>query len=203
MKLHGDLLSPFVRMSMVTALECGLGSRVQLVATMVKPQLVNQDLTRLSPIGKVPALETDHGHPIYDSRVIMEYFCHVAGNKSLLPDEGSKHFKVLTLLALSAGMGDAAVALRYESFARPEATRWPDYDARLRLRIAACMDDIESHWLDMLAEPNLGNIAAAVVLGYIDLRNLAPDWRKSRPGLARWHETFTKRESMMHTVPQA
>ena len=120
-----------------------------------------------------------------------------------MPDEGSRHFKVLTLLALSVGMGDAAVALRYESFARPEATRWPDYDARLRLRIAACMDDIELHWLDMLAEPNLGNIAAAVVLGYIDLRNLAPDWRKSRLGLAKWHETFTKRESMMHTVPQA
>src|SRR5881394_562885 len=107
MKLYGDLLSPFVRMSFMTALECGLGTRVQLVSTLVKPQEANPILTRLSPLGKVPALETDHGHALYDSRVIMEYFCHVAGNKALLADDGAKHFKVLTLLALAQGMGDA------------------------------------------------------------------------------------------------
>jgi glutathione S-transferase len=203
MKLYGDLLSPFVRMSMVTALECGLGSRVQLVSTLVKPHEANPVLTRLSPIGKVPALETDHGHPLYDSRVIMEYFCHVSGNKSLLPDEGSKHFKILTLLALAQGMGDAAVTLRYETFARPKETLWPDYEARMRQRIAACMDEMESHWHENLREVTLGSIAAAVVLGYIDVRNLAPDWRKNRLGLAQWHEGFCKRESMVNTVPHA
>jgi glutathione S-transferase len=202
MKLYGDLLSPFVRMSLVTALECGLGTRVQLVSTLVKPHEANPVLTRLSPIGKVPALETDHGHPLYDSRVIMEYFCHVAGNKVLLADDGAKHFKVLTLLALAQGMGDAAVALRYETFARPETARWAELTARLRQRVGACMDEMELHWLELLGEVNLGTIAAAVVLGYIDLRELAPDWRKSRKGLAQWHEAFAKRESMVNTVPR-
>ena len=203
MKLYGDLLSPFVRMSLVTALECGLGTRVQLVSTLVKPQEANPVLTRLSPIGKVPALETDHGHPLYDSRVIMEYFCHVAGNKVLLADDGAKHFKVLTLLALAQGMGDAAVALRYETFARPQEARWADLANRLRQRVAACMDEMELHWLELLGEVNLGTIAAAVVLGYVDIRELAPDWRKTRMGLAQWHETFAKRESMVNTVPRA
>jgi len=202
MKLYGDLLSPFVRMSLVTALECGLGTRVQLVSTLVKPHEANPILTRLSPIGKVPALETDHGHPLYDSRVIMEYFCHVAGNKVLLADDGAKHFKVLTLLALAQGIGDAAVALRYETFARPQEARWADLANRLRQRVGACMDEMELHWLELLGEVNLGTIAAAVVLGYIDLRELAPDWRKTRMGLAQWQEAFSKRDSMVNTVPR-
>jgi len=202
MKLHGDLISPFVRMCMVTAKEAGLGARVQLVSAVLKPHEVNDALAKLSPIGKIPILETDHGRALYDSRVIMEYFCHVAGNKVLLPDEGNKHFHVLTLLALAQGMGDASVSLRYETATRPASAQWPEYATRLQARLAACMDELEHHWQDSLTMPNLGSIAAAVVLGYIDLRNLAPQWRQNRPQLAAFTETFAKRESFTDTQPK-
>jgi glutathione S-transferase len=200
MKLYGDLISPFVRMCMVTALEAGLGTRVQLVSAVLKPHEVNAALEKLSPIGKIPILETDHGHPLYDSRVIMEYFCHVAGNKALLPDEGNKHFRVLTLLALAQGMGDAAVSLRYETATRP--TQWPDFTARQQARIKACMDELEANWHEALAEVTLGAIATAGVLAYIDIRDLSPDWRHNRPRLAAFTETFAARESMVHTAPR-
>jgi glutathione S-transferase len=43
--------------------------------------------------------------------VIIEYLCHVAGNSSLIPDDGVKRFRVLTLQALGQGMADSAVGL--------------------------------------------------------------------------------------------
>ena len=202
MKLHGDLLSPFVRMCMITAKEVGLGARVQLVTAALKPHEVNAPLEKLSPLGKIPILETDHGRALYDSRVIMEYFCHVAGNKQLLPDEGNAHFHILTLLALAQGMGDAAVGLRYETAARPPAAHWPEYAARLKARIAASMDEMENHWSEALQATNLGSIAAAVVLAYIDLRNLAPEWRSTHPKLATFTQAFAKRESFTDTQPK-
>ncbi len=57
--------------------------------------------------------------PCKDSRVIMEYLCHVAGNSVLIPDDGVKRFRILTLQALGLGLGDAAGRLRYETAARP------------------------------------------------------------------------------------
>ena len=203
MKLYGVLNSPFVRMSVVTAYECGLGARVQLVPTTVMPQQVNEALAKLSPIGKIPVLETDHGHPIYDSRVIMEYFTHVGGSSTLLPHEGVKRFRILTVLALSQGMADAAVALRYETFTRPEASRWPDFAERCKARVLACIDELENNWHSDLGDVTLGAIATASALGYIEFRNVAPDWRSGRANLSQFFDRFAARESMTNTALKA
>ena len=203
MKLYGTLNSPFVRMSMVTAIECGLASRVELVIAGPKPDEVNEILAKLSPLGKIPILETAPGRAIFDSRVIMEYLCHVAGNKQLLPDDGNKHFHVLTLLALAEGLGDACVTYRYEDFARAKELQWPEFKARQKARMEACISELESRWLSDLPEATLGSIAAAVVLGYIDFRQILPDWRKHHAKLSDWHTTFKARESMRNTEPKA
>jgi glutathione S-transferase len=202
MKLHGDLLSPFVRMCMATAIEAGIQGKVQLLSAVTKPQEANAALAALSPIGKIPILETDHGHTVYDSRVIMEYLCHVSGNKTLLPDDGNKHFHILTLLALAQGMGDAAVALRYETFARPEAMRWPEMAERQRARINACLSELENNWHEYFAAVTLGTIATAVVLGYLDVRHPTLGWRTNRPRLAAFFEAMLKRDSFAYTTPK-
>ncbi len=202
MKLHGDLISPFVRMCMVTAMECGLGMRVQSVSTIVKPHEVNKALAPLSPIGKIPVLERDNGHPIYDSRVIMEYFSSESGNKTILPSEPAQRFRVLTTLALAQGIAEAAVNLRYETFARPEAMRWPELADRQRKRIAAGLDELNRDGLRLLQDLTVASIATACTLSYIDARQLMPDWRANRSWLAHWHEQFCKRESMAHSAPK-
>ena len=200
MKLHGDLNSPFVRMAMVTALECGLASRVQLISTAVKPHEVNPNLEKLSPIGKIPVLETDHGHNLYDSRVIMEYFTHIGGNSTLLPHEGVKRFRILTLLALAQGLAEACVSLRYEQAARPENARWPEYASRTKARIKACLDALENNCREDLQHITLGSIAAAVALGYLDFRHDALGWRTDRANLNQFYDTFLTRDSMINTA---
>ena len=200
MKIYGDLLSPFVRMTMVTAHEVGLGERVQHIVENTNPAQVHPRLSRLSPIGKIPVLETDHGHGIYDSRVIIEYLCHVAGNSTLIPDDGVKRFRVLTLQALAQGMADAAVGYRYETAARPQGLQWEDWLQRTVTRLHDSFDELESNWMDMLSEVNAGSIAAAVTLAYIDFRLPTIHWRNGHPKLGAWHQHFSGRDSMLKTV---
>ena len=200
MKIYGDLISPFVRMTLVTAHEAGLGGKVQHVTEGVKPTEVNAKLARLSPLGKIPVLETDHGHGIFDSRVIMEYLCHVAGNSTLIPDDGVKRFRVLTLQAIGQGLADAAVAYRYETAMRPQGTQWQEWIARTRARFAATFDELDANWMDTLAEVNAGSLSVAVTLAYIDFRLSDLGWRNGRPRLAARHEGFSRRESMVKTA---
>lgn len=202
MKIYGDMISPFVRMTIVTAHEVGLGGKVQHVVEAVKPTEVNAKLASLTPIGKIPVLETDHGHGIYDSRVIIEYLCHVAGNSDLIPHDGVKRFRVLTLQALAQGLADAAVAYRYEVAARPQGLQWQDWMKRTMARINAAIDELEANWQGELAEVNAGSIAAAVALSYIDFRMGDIGWRSGRPKLTAWHAAFSQRDSMVQTSLQ-
>lgn len=202
MKIYGDLISPFVRMTIVTAHEVGLSDKVQHVVEAVKPTEVNPRLAALSPIGKIPVLETDHGHGIHDSRVIIEYLCHVAGNSTLIPDDGVKRFKVLTLQALGQGLADSAVAYRYEIGVRPEGLQWQAFMDRTVTRINAVLDDLEINWGASLADVNAGSIAVAVTLGYIDFRLGELNWRSGRPKLTAFHADFAARASMVKTALQ-
>jgi glutathione S-transferase len=196
MKIYGDVISPFTRMCLVTAHEVGLKDRLQLVGTAVKPAEVNAALTKLSPIGKIPVLETEHGHAIYDSRVIMEYLVHHAGETKFLPHDGVKRFRILTLVALAQGLAEAAVTLRYELVQRPEAMRWNEYKNRLRSRIEAGLDDLEQNWQDSLQDAQAGSVAVACMLAYVDYRHDALNWRNTRPLLDGFEKRFSQRMSM-------
>ncbi len=200
MKIYGTLTSPFVRTTLVTAHELGLGNRVILVSEQVSPTEANPKLTALSPIGKVPVLETDHAHAIHDSRVIVEYLCHVAGNSDIIPDDGVKRFQVLTLQALGQGLGEAAVSYRYETATRPKGLQWTEWLERTKLRINAVFDDLDANWQNYLGNINAGSITVAVVLSYIDFRMPEFGWRNRRPKLTAFHESFSKRDSMVKTA---
>jgi glutathione S-transferase len=199
MKIYGDLISPFVRMTVVTAHEAGLGGKVEHIVEPVKPTEVNAKLSKLSPLAKIPVLETPEGQGIYDSRVIMEYLCHVAGNSSLIPSAGDGRFKVLTLQALGQGLADSAVAYRYEIGVRPKGLQWEDWMSRTVTRLHASFDELENNWVQELEKVTVGAIAVAVTLGYIDFRLGDLGWRNGRPKLSAWHQAFSARPSMVKT----
>jgi glutathione S-transferase len=199
-KIYGDTISPFVRMCLVAAHECGLAGKLEHIKEAVKPTQANPKLTSLSALGKIPVLETNHHHTIYDSRVIIEYLAHVAGNKTLIPDEGVKRFRILTLQALGQGLADVAVAYRYETAMRPQGLQWAEWMMRTEQRINAAMDDMDKNWQVELADVTAGSIAAAVSLSYIDFRLPAFKWRDTRTHLAAFHISFSTRESMLKTA---
>jgi glutathione S-transferase len=200
MKLHGTMISPFVRTVVMTAHELGLAGKITLIDSgFVSPIEPHAEITRHNPLGKIPCLVTNHGHPLYDSRVICEYLCHHAGDKTLLPDEPVRRFRIITLQALAMGMAEAAVAWRYETVARPTEFRWPSWAERQIERIVASLDDLESHWKGDLGSITAGTVACAAVLGYIDFRLADIGFRNGRPALAAFYDRFSARPSMEAT----
>jgi glutathione S-transferase len=159
----------------------------------------NTDLSKLAPLAKIPVLITEHGHALYDSRVIIEYLCHISGNKSLLPDDGVKRFRILTLQALGQGLADSAVAYRYETGVRPKGLQWQGWMDRTKIRIDDALNDLEANWIDCLTDTNVGSVCAAVVLSYMDFRMPDWGWRNGRPRLSGFHDSFSARESMQQT----
>jgi glutathione S-transferase len=199
MKLYGDMISPFVRMTMVTAHEVGLAGKIERSDAKVDPTTANKDLARHSPLAKIPVLLTEHGHALYDSRVIIEYLCHISGNKTLIPDDGVKRFRILTLEALAQGIAESAVGYRYETVSRPKGLQWQGWLDRNKVRIDDALDDLEANWNACLAEVNAGSICTAAALAYIDFRIPDWGWRNGRPKLAAFQEDFSNRDSMVKT----
>ena len=95
MKLHHNPASPFVRMTLVTAIELGLQDQIELLNTgVLLPVERHSAVASDNPLGRIPALVTKQGQTIYDSRVICEYFGAIAGENSLFPSEVEPRFHI-------------------------------------------------------------------------------------------------------------
>src|ERR1700758_4868168 len=102
MKLFYSSASPFARKALMLAMESGLQDRIELAP--VNPW-TDERLRGSNPLGKIPALITDEGMAVYDSRVICVYLDRLGG-KGLIPKDD---IGALVLEALADGVSDAAV----------------------------------------------------------------------------------------------
>jgi glutathione S-transferase len=196
MKLLYNPVSPYARMCVITAREVGIKNLEIVTIEGLSVTSPNAEVVKHNPLGRIPTLITDHGHPMHDSRVICEYFAHRAGNKSVLPDEPVKRFRILTLQSLGQGMADLAVALRYETASRPESLRWRELIDRNRQTLVAACADLDAHWIAELKEVTMGSISVAAALAYVDFRHGDLNWRDGSGRLADWFGRFSARPSM-------
>lgn len=202
MKLWHSPASPFVRKVRVTAFETGLADQMELVEVSTNVIDSDAELRRANPIGKIPSLTLNSGLTIYDSRVICAYLDTLHSGPKLIPAEGERRFRSMTLEALGDGVMDAAVSNRYEIALRPEEFRWERWSEGQMMKVMTGLDNLEHEWLSELSGPtSLGTISVAAACGYLDFRYGDLDWRGARPGLAEWFAKFASRESMRQTKP--
>lgn len=202
MKLYHSPTTPFGRKVMVMIQEIGLADRVQVIPATGSPIAPGSMPVDLNPLGKIPALLRDDGRVIYDSRVICRYLDDLTG--AGLYGAGARLWDVLVLEATADGMLDAAVLMAYELRLRPEEKRFPDWLEGQWAKVARALDAVEANWIDHLSGPlDMGQIALACALGYLDFRHAARDWRAGHPKLAAWEAGFAQRPSMQATVPVA
>jgi len=200
MKLYFSGASPYVRKVMVTAIETGLDKKIQQMPTKVVPVEPNLDLARDNPLMKVPTLVTDGGESLFDSRVICDYLDSLHDGRKLVPAGGGDRWRVLRMQALGDGILDAGIITRYELAIRPQEKQWSDWIAGQGKKITQGLDLAES---ESLGGPiDLGQIAIACAIGWLEFRKPIGDIRPGRPKLFKWYDEFAKRPSMQATVPK-
>lgn len=200
MKLYYSPASPYARKCVVLADELGLLKKIQIVTTPVVPTQPNADLSKDNPLSKIPCLVTDEGQSIFDSGVICDYLDAMAGNK-MVP-AGAKRWAVKTREALADGALDAGLLVRYETFLRPEDKRWPDWIKGQSAKVTQALDAFEREAGGYGDTVDLGTIAVASALGWLDFRKPIGDMRGTRPKLFAWYDKFKQRPSMAATEPK-
>ena len=165
---------------------------------MKSPEEQQDRVPEHNPIGKIPTLVLDDGTILYDSRVIAEYLDNLHDGEKLIPLPGGNRWDVLRLQALGDAIGDAAVMVGMEYGRSEDCIREPFAANHLR-KITRSTQMLEDD-MDILIGPlNVGHIAVACGLGYVDFRLVDFNWREDRPNLATWANEFSMRPSMQET----
>ncbi|WP_109313715.1 glutathione S-transferase [Ruegeria sp. AU67] len=202
MKLYFSPTSPYVRKVMVLLHETDQLQDVELLNVATTPISPAEPLLAKAPLTKVPALERPDGPTLFDSRVICA-FLDARGQAGLYQD-GARHWDVLTLEALADGILDAALLITYEARMRPEDKQWEGWADAQWDKIERACAALNQRWMAHLSGPlDIGQVAVACALGYVDFRHDARGWRKGNDALAAWYEKFVERPSMAATQPPA
>jgi glutathione S-transferase len=201
-KLYFSPTSPFVRKVMLVLYLRNLVGQVQLVTAQTTPLEPNRQVTGVNPVGKVPALLTDSGEALHDSKVITRYLDRLSGGGLYPADE--TEFAVLTRESMADGIMEAGVLALYEQRLRPEPMRMPQIVEAYHAKIARMVAAFEREAAAVTKESlTIDQIALAAALGYLDFRFAGViNWRSDARKLAAWFDEFRETPEMLMTAPK-
>lgn len=197
MKLFYSASSPFARKVRIAAREKGLAGAITEVEC--NPFSDPPQLREHNPLGLVPTLVAGD-LALYDSAVICEYLETRRESPRLIPMMGGERWAVLRAQALADGMMQIAVGLTVER-RRPISEQSLGTHERWLGQIAGAVAAMEQQLEGLTGILNLGHIAFASALGYLDFRYAGTDWRGAHPQLAQWFDPFSQRPAMLQTAP--
>jgi len=196
-KLFYSPTSPYVRKVMACAISRGIAPRIEKVP--VNANLSPPELLVCNPLSKVPCLVTDDELSLFDSPVICEYLDSIGDALPMFPDHGAPRWRALRFQAMGDGILDASVPRRGEML-KPRDDGRVGWIARQRAAVERTLDMLE------LDPPHrtvdIGSIAVACALGYLDFRFAAEPWRPERPRLAAWFAAFSENPEIAETAPR-
>ena len=184
MILYSTPTSPFGRKVKIAARAHGLSDGMRILKA--DPWSEDDELRRINPLGKMPALVTADGGAIYGSGVILDYFDTLLDQPRLFPR--ARMIETRTLHALGDGLIEAGLLITYEKQRRPDVFRydpWIDHQTGKIARGLAVITDAPP-------DPAFADAAAitlACALGYFDWRQQI-DWRGRYPALIAWLNAF-------------
>ena len=199
MKLVYSPPSPFVRKVTTLIYHANLNDSIELINVKTTALSVAEEARAANPLGKIPVMILEDGKAIFDSRVITRYLDDFAGS-NLYPQD--KIYDILTLEALADGIMESAVSITYESKLRPQSEQspsWMEAQWSKVLHAVKALDDGGFKAMD--SGMNMGQIAVACALGYLDFRHDARQWRSWHSNLASWNDKMIKLPALIKTKP--
>jgi len=140
MILVGQLDSPFVRRVAATMTHYDLPFERHVLSVFGD----RDEVMRLNPLGKVPALIIDEGETLVDSAVIIDHLDQsVTPDHCLTPASGAMRRQVLRLATIAMGISERAVQLRIETVRRPPHLQSEEFIDTYRRSIRDSLDYLE------------------------------------------------------------
>lgn len=200
MKLHWSPRSPFVRKVGIVLEECGMADHVERIHSVaIFAAAPNPEILKDNPLGKIPALITDDGRKIFDSRVICEFLIARAGRDDLLPSDLDARLRHLRWQALADGLTDILLLWRTERGRGDHAD--PVILSAFETKTRAALAVLEEESVELAQSAfGLGHIAVVCALGQLDFRYADCGWKAALPGLASWYAEVSNRPSVAATV---
>lgn len=195
MKLKFGPNSPFVRKVLILARELGLDENIHTELVTLSPYDPNVDVVNLNPLGKIPVLVSDDNMALFDSTVACEYLSALAEDETWFPVRGNVRWHALRCNALASGLLESAQLVRLEQ-GRPVGLQYDKWIEAQSAKISRALYFLERN---LPAEADIGAIAVACALGWLDYRFPDMDWRNTAPKLTQWFAAFSKRESFLST----
>jgi glutathione S-transferase len=196
-QLFYSATSPYVRKVMACAIHRGIADRIE--TTPSNPHASPADLLARNPLSKVPCLVTDDGVPLFGSQLICEFLDTLGEALPTHPGAGAARWRALRFQSLGDGILDAAVPCRGE-LGRPKEAARDAVIARYKAAMLRACDVLESD--PPGTQVDIGSIAVACALGYMDFRYASDPWRPGRPRLAAWYEAFSANPCIAQTAPK-
>lgn len=200
MKLVIASPSPFARKARVALIEKAIPHDI----VMDIPWNTDTAAPAHNPLGKIPVLILTDGSSIYDSRVIIQYLEATYPEPALLPADPLQRVSHHQVEALSDGICDAVVLLTVEGKRKAELQS-RDWAARQHAKVDAGLREMArllgENELFVGEDMGLADIAAGCALGYVSVRLIDLDWRRTYPALAAFSDRMEQRPSFQQTRP--
>lgn len=186
-KLLYSPASPYSAKVRMAAALGGIALDTEIVDTGANPSV----LIDANPLGKIPALMTEDGLAVYDSRVITQYLNRLSGNR-IFPRNPAKRLEAERLEALADGICDCLLAMVYERRMRPEEKVHQPWLDRQWEKAVRGLDALNANPPKLPKSITVGQVAVRATIGYLDLR-FPGKWEKGRGKLKRWAVRFDEK----------
>lgn len=166
MLLIGQYDSPFVRRVAVTMAHYGIGFERAVLSVFGD----FEEVSKINPLGRVPALRLDDGEVLVDSQMIIDHLDLTVGpERALTPADGSARRAVQRRMTVALGAVEKAIALRGELYRRREGSQDEAEIARMRSQIASALTWLEAQapdpWYD--TELRQDDLSTAVAVTFL------------------------------------
>lgn len=166
MLLIGQYDSPFVRRVAVTMQHYGIAFEREILSVFGD----FEDVSKINPLGRVPALKLDDGDVIVDSQMIVDHLdLSVGPEKALTPPDGPDRRAVQRRMTVALGAVEKTIALRGELYRRREGSQDESEITRMRRQVGSALDWLEaqapSPWFDGSLRQD--DLSTAIVITFL------------------------------------
>lgn len=196
MKLYTSPTSPYARLVRVALVEKELTERVEYV--FVDPWASPDELLAVNPACRVPTLVTDAGESLTEAGVIVLYLERRYPEPRLMARDNVERVHAqlgAALSCLNSGVG-AFLQRRFGDAGAMLETRWAASLQRGAQSLVKAVDTSRT------GDPDLGDLALAVALDWLDYRFAEEvNWRAGAGEAAAWVDRLLERPAFTDTQP--